>query len=122
MVYYEEINVLLLYGGITRDVARFSRLSSLIYQFDLASQRWTQMKLPTRAKIPKSTTSYIPPERAFHSAHIMGNYMVVFGGYSYKHNEVVTCVDNELYFFHLGCHTWVRVCKINIIDKIDRVD
>ena len=106
MVYYEEINVLMLFGGISRDVARFSRLSSLIYEFDLESQRWTQMKLPQRAKNPLAN-SYLPPERAFHSAHIMGNYMVVFGGYSYKHNEVVTCVDDHLYFFHLGCHTWV---------------
>ena len=106
VVYYEEINVLLLFGGISRDVARFSRLSSLLYEFDLDSQRWTQMKLPARAKNPLPN-SHLPAERAFHSAHIMGNYMVIFGGYSYKHNEVVTCVDDQLYFFHLGCHTWV---------------
>ena len=49
----------------------------------------------------------VPPERAFHSAHIMGNYMLVFGGYSHKHNEVENCYDQHIYFFHLGCHTWV---------------
>ena len=49
----------------------------------------------------------VPPERAFHSAHIMGNYMLVFGGYSHKHNEVESCYDQNIYFFHLGCHTWV---------------
>ena len=34
--------------------------------------------------------------------------MVVFGGYSHKHNQVETCQDSNLYFFHLGCQTWVR--------------
>ena len=33
--------------------------------------------------------------------------MVVFGGYSHKHNEVESCYDQRLFFFHLGCHTWV---------------
>ena len=37
----------------------------------------------------------------------MGNYMLVFGGYSHKHNEVESCYDQNIYFFHLGCHTWV---------------
>ena len=32
---------------------------------------------------------------------------VVFGGYSHKHNQVETCQDSNLYFFHLGCQNWV---------------
>jgi hypothetical protein len=32
---------------------------------------------------------------------------VVFGGYSHHHNKEEICYDNQLYFYHLGCHTWV---------------
>ena len=83
-----------------------------MFQFNLDSQTWVQMKLPERPKHSPSSNNgrngnNVPPERAFHSAHIMGNYMLVFGGYSHKHNEVENCYDQHIYFFHLGCHTWV---------------
>ena len=107
VVYYEEINSLILFGGIRRDVARFSQLSSLTFLFNLEKQTWSQMKLPRRDKLHNPKIDYIPPERAFHSAHIMGNYMVIFGGFSHKHNEVESCYDENLYFFHLGCQSWV---------------
>ena len=77
-----------------------------MYQYDLRSQSWTQMKMEKRLK-NSDTISFIPAERAFHSAQILGNYMVVFGGYSHKHNQVETCQDSNLYFFHLGCQNWV---------------
>ena len=34
--------------------------------------------------------------------------MVVFGGYSHRHNDVEHCHDDNLYFFHLGCYVWVN--------------
>ena len=37
-------------SGIRRDVARFSQLSGLMFQFNLDSQTWVQMKLPERPK------------------------------------------------------------------------
>ena len=39
--------------------------------------------------------------------------MVIFGGYSHRHNEVEYCHDDRLYFFHLGCYVWVsdRILK-----------
>ncbi len=33
--------------------------------------------------------------------------MLIFGGFSHKHNEVEACYDDSIYFFHLGCQTWV---------------
>lgn len=33
--------------------------------------------------------------------------MVVFGGYSHRHNKEEICYDNQMYLYHLGCHTWV---------------
>lgn len=108
MVFYPELQSLILFGGIRRDVARFSQLSNLMFTFHLPSKTWTQLKLEMRAKHHHSSINYVPPERAFHSASIMGNYMVIFGGYSHKHNEVENCYDDALYFFHLGCFTWVN--------------
>ena len=46
-----------------------------MYQYDLRSQSWTQMKMEKRLK-NSDTISFIPAERAFHSAQILGNYMV----------------------------------------------
>ena len=106
MVYYSEIKALILFGGLRRDVPRFSQLSGLMYQFNVDSLTWNQMKLASRPANPTSK-NHIPPERAFHSAQLMGNYMVIFGGYSHKHNEVENCYDNRLFFYHLGCQTWV---------------
>lgn len=39
--------------------------------------------------------------------HITGNYLVVFGGYSHRHNKEEICYDNQMYLYHLGCHAWV---------------
>lgn len=38
----------------------------------------------------------------------LGNYLVVFGGYSHRHNKEEICYDSQLYLYHLGCHTWVN--------------
>ena len=46
-----------------------------MFQYDLRSQSWTQMKMEKRLK-NSDTISFIPAERAFHSAQILGNYMV----------------------------------------------
>ena len=82
----------------------FPLFADLMFQFDLESQTWVQMRLERSLE---HSNLFVPAERAFHSAQVLGNYMVVFGGYSHKHNEVETCQDSNLYFFHLGCQTWV---------------
>ena len=105
MVYYAELDSLLLFGGLRSDVRRFAQLSDQMFQFDVKSQTWVRLQLGKYSVKP----NYVPAERAFHSAQIMGNYMVVFGGFSHKHNQVETCQDKNLYFFHLGCMTWVRI-------------
>ena len=122
MVYHDLDHKLILFGGIRADVARFSKLSGLMYSFDLASLTWSQIQFSSEDNIKmhesnkrrihfghlsKASENHVAPERAFHSANIMGNYMVIFGGYSHRHNEVEYCHDDKLYFFHLGCYEWV---------------
>lgn len=36
-----------------------------------------------------------------------GNYLFVFGGYTHRHNKVEICYDNQMYMYHLGCHSWI---------------
>ena len=113
-LYHPESNSLIVYGGILADAARFSKLSDRLFAFDLDRLHWTELFYP-RGFLPDL---HIPLERAFHSAVIMGPYMVVFGGYTHKHNREEICYDSGLYFYHLGCHTWV---SHHILDSGDSV-
>ncbi|KAF5283548.1 hypothetical protein FQR65_LT13840 [Abscondita terminalis] len=103
-VYYPATNSLLIYGGIMAGVARFSKLSDRMLAFQLDNRHWTEIHY-TREHLRER---FVPRERAFHSANIMGNYLVIFGGYSHRHNKEEICYDNQMYLYHLGCHTWVN--------------
>lgn len=85
-------------------VARFSKISDRIFAFQLGERHWTEILYPRMA----NKDSYIPRERAFHTSTIIGNYMIVFGGYTHRHNKEEICYDNQMYLYHLGCHTWVK--------------
>lgn len=103
MVYHEDSHSLIVYGGISADASRFSKLSDRLFVFNLELLHWSELLYP-RGTLPDL---HIPLERAFHGAVLMGSYMVVFGGYTHKHNREEICYDSGLYFYHLGCHTWV---------------
>ncbi|XP_054283597.1 multiple epidermal growth factor-like domains protein 8 [Macrosteles quadrilineatus] len=102
-VYNPQANTLLVYAGIVTNVARFSKLSDRMFSFHLESRHWAEIHYP-RSEL---RDNYLPRERAFHSATVIGNYMVVFGGYTHRHNREEICYDKHLYLYHLGCHTWV---------------
>lgn len=102
-VYHRRSHSLLVYGGVMADVARFSKLSDRMFLFKLSEQHWSEVHYP-RAHLPDT---YVPRERAFHTSTILGNYLVVFGGYTHRHNKEEICYDNQMYLYHLGCHTWV---------------
>lgn len=103
-VYHSHTNSLLVYGGIVAGVARFSKLSDRMFAFQLDNRHWTEIHY-TREHLREK---FVPRERAFHTANIFGNYLIVFGGYSHRHNKEEICYDNQMYLYHLGCHTWVN--------------
>ena len=103
MVYHSESHSLIVYGGILAEAARFAKLSDRLLAFDLERSHWAELHYP-RGTLPDL---HIPLERAFHAAVIMGPYLVVFGGYTHKHNREEICYDSGLYFYHMDCHTWV---------------
>jgi N-acetylneuraminic acid mutarotase len=103
-VYHSPTNSLLVYGGIVAGVARFSKLSDRMFAFQLNNRHWTEIHY-TREHLREK---FVPRERAFHTSNIFGNYLIVFGGYSHRHNKEEICYDNQMYLYHLGCHTWVN--------------
>ncbi|XP_046398520.1 multiple epidermal growth factor-like domains protein 8 [Ischnura elegans] len=106
-VYYAPSNSLLVFGGIVAGgTARFSRLSDRLFAYHLGEAQWAELR-GYPAQRPVLRDPYVPGERAFHTATIVGNYLVVFGGYSHRHNKEEICYDNQMYFYHLGCHTWI---------------
>lgn len=102
--YYPETDSLIIYGGIIASVARLSKLSDRIFSFNIIDQHWTEIFYPKTILREMS----IPRERAFHSATIAGNYLIVFGGYSHRHNKEEICYDNQMYLYHLDCHAWIN--------------
>lgn len=102
-VYHARSNSLLIYGGVMAGLARYSKLSDRMFLFKLSSRHWAEIHYP-RAHL---RDTYVPRERAFHTSTILGNYLVVFGGYSHRHNKEEICYDNQMYLYHLSCHTWV---------------
>lgn len=103
-VYHRASNSLIVYGGVVANVARFSKLSDRMHAFQLDYMHWTEIHYP---RTPLRD-AYIPRERAFHTATVVGNYMIVFGGYTHRHNKEEICYDNQMYLYHLGCHTWIN--------------
>ena len=103
-VFHKASNSLIVYGGVVVSVARFSKLSDRMFAFQLTERHWTEIHYP---RMPLRD-AYIPRERAFHTATLIGNYMIVFGGYSHRHNKEEICYDNQMYLYHLGCHTWIN--------------
>ncbi|KAM7353309.1 multiple EGF like domains 8 isoform 1-T1 [Cochliomyia hominivorax] len=103
-VYYKATNSLIVFGGIMTSLARFSKLSDRIFAFQLNKLHWTEILYPRTAL----RDTNIPRERAFHTATVSGNYMIVFGGYTHRHNKDEICYDNQMYWYHLSCHIWIN--------------
>lgn len=103
-IFHEKSNSLIIYGGVIAGIARFSKLSERMFSFSLDDNHWTEIHYP------KSTAreSNIPRERAFHSATIAGDFMIIFGGYSHRHNKEEICYDNQMYLYHLECHSFIN--------------
>lgn len=99
--YHDETNSLYIYGGIVANSARLSKLSDRLFSFDIENNHWSEIFYP------KHQQFNIPRERAFHSATVVGSYIVVFGGYHHRHNKEEICYDNQIYLYHLVCHYWI---------------
>ena len=101
-VYHKESHSLIVFGGYLQSSALFSDRTRKIFSLSLHDNYWSDL---TNNDWREST---IPKQRAFHSAVIMGNYMIVYGGNTHDHSSLEICYNSRLYFYHLGCHVWLN--------------
>ncbi|KAG7276205.1 hypothetical protein CRUP_004796, partial [Coryphaenoides rupestris] len=94
LVFHNASRTLLVYGGHRPTTARFSVRVNNTDAFHVDRRFWTAF----RSRFPATG----PRERAFHSATVIGNYMVVYGGNVHIHYQEEKCYDEELFFYHLG--------------------
>ena len=107
-IYFIFGRSLLVFGGFTPDYARFPKRLSSLQTFHVDEQVWSDLQYSQSAQSDPSQ----PRDRAYHSANIMGNYMVVYGGNYHIHHEEEICYDDGIYIYHLGCHVWVDIRKL----------
>ena len=104
-VYHKESKSLLVFGGFNPDSAKFPNKTRYLHSFHIEKRYWSVIDYNRDHDVMRP-----PKEMAFHTADIMGNYMVVYGGNSHIHHDSMeVCYSNALYFYHLGCHMWVNV-------------
>ncbi|XP_065347637.1 multiple epidermal growth factor-like domains protein 8 [Cloeon dipterum] len=101
--FHSDSQILLVYGGLAVSHARTATLSDRIYAYHVESSVWSELHYP------RSQDANIPRERAFHTASIVGNLLVVVGGYSQRHHQHETCHDHSTYLYHLQCHSWLEI-------------
>ena len=105
-IYHSESKSLLVYGGFHPDYAHFPKRIHKLHSFHIEKNHWSEIHYPFDDDSPK--------QRAFHTALRFGNYMVVYGGNAHIHNSEEICYDNQVYFYHLGCHQWISRSSIEI--------
>ncbi|XP_072326218.1 multiple epidermal growth factor-like domains protein 8 [Scyliorhinus torazame] len=106
MVFHPASRTLIVHGG-HRVSPRFSYRTNTTDIFHVDLHYWTNLK-----STPSSSS---PRERAFHSATIIGNYMVVYGGNFHIHYHEEKCYDGDIFFYHLGCHQWVSSEELGLL-------
>jgi len=109
-VFHNESRSLLVFGGFSPESARFPRRLALLLSFHVDARRWLSLSYD-------STLPSVPRERAYHTAVIVGNYMMIHGGQVHVHHEDETCYDSQIYVYHLFCHVWVDF--ISLVDKLN---
>ena len=101
-VYHPETSSIIIYGGIAARSARYTTLSHKIFTFNVVNKFWTEIEYMGPA------SSHIPLQRAQHTALILGNYMIIYGGNVHIHSKEEKCYDEGIFLYHLGCHQFVN--------------
>ncbi|GFS15989.1 multiple epidermal growth factor-like domains protein 8 [Elysia marginata] len=96
-VYHAHSRSLFIFGGYIQNSGLFSDRSNDIYTFQLETRYWSRLNVK----------GLHPWRRAFHSGLLMGQYLVVYGGKT-RRDKLEICYNNEVFFYHLGCHRWLN--------------
>ena len=101
-VYHRESKSLVVFGGYLQRSALISERTNHILMFHVDDNYWSEVD---NRQTNKSSE---PIRGAFHSAVVMGNYLVVYGGNTHIHHRLEVCYNAGFYLYHLGCHVWVN--------------
>ena len=108
-VYDTTRKTLVIFGGYVPSKPNFSVKTNDMLAYSPSENylsKWETVERDEGAK---------PDNLAQHTAVVMGNYMVVFGGsMSEKTTNEDTCVMNQTFLFHLDCHMWIDNNKVLI--------
>ena len=105
-IYHPQSKSLLVFGGFSPDYARFPKRTDFLHAYNIEKNYWTQVYYDVGGETDR------PKDRAFHTATLMDNYMVVYGGNCHIHHDEEICYDHHIHFYHLGCHRWVSNSKM----------
>ncbi|DBA00969.1 TPA: hypothetical protein N0F65_006230 [Lagenidium giganteum] len=83
----QKSDVLIVFGG---NGQRSEQKMNEVWAFDLASQAWSHVV----------STGDVPAPRSYHTAHMMGGFMIVLGG------RMVDREDDQVYVFDLEVGVW----------------
>ncbi|XP_062465532.1 multiple epidermal growth factor-like domains protein 8 [Pezoporus occidentalis] len=98
LLFHPPTRTLILYGGHRPASARFSSRVNQTHLFHVDRRHWAPLRGGGAAG---------PRGRAFHSATLLGDYMVLYGGHVHAHYEEEKCYEEGVFFYHVGCHQWV---------------
>ncbi|XP_078380393.1 multiple epidermal growth factor-like domains protein 8 isoform X1 [Oculina patagonica] len=104
-VYYADLRSLIVFGGFVPNRASLSDRSNRLLAFHLDLHVWSEL----------SVAGDIPSGRSFHSAVLVGDYMVIYGGNVHQHYGEEICHENKLLFYHLKCHKWISPQTFNAL-------
>ncbi|XP_039249986.2 multiple epidermal growth factor-like domains protein 8 [Styela clava] len=98
MVYDMVDGSLVVFGGLRMDLLQKAVYSSSVFLYSLEFNRWAEVV----ASDPKINAYNIEP-LVFHSANIVGDYMIVHGGNTHSDK----CYNSKTHFYNLRCHSWI---------------
>ena len=109
-VYDRTRRALVIFGGYVPSKPNFSIKTNDMFAYSPSENylsKWETVERDPGAK---------PDNLAQHTAVVMGNYMVVFGGSMSEEMTSAedTCVMNQTFLFHLDCHMWIDNDKVLI--------
>ncbi|ESO96649.1 hypothetical protein LOTGIDRAFT_174752 [Lottia gigantea] len=81
-VFHQESRSLIVFGGYSQKNGLVSERTRQMHMFNIDDGFWSVIHNKNWEE------PSLPYQRAFHSAVIMGNYMVVYGGNTHKHHQL----------------------------------
>ncbi|XP_066023971.1 multiple epidermal growth factor-like domains protein 8 [Pocillopora verrucosa] len=108
-IYYADMRSLVIFGGFVPSMPRKSNQSNKLLVFHLDLHVWSTIDVK----------GFVPRGRAFHSAVLIGDYMIIYGGNIHEHFREEICYDNKTLFYHLKCNKWISASTFDALSPSD---